>query len=155
MPHTHLEDAIALVLRPNTFIPEFYGVKTEYYTASIPMYIRKATRIFGTARAILTCNGVMRHHTLPGSSPTEKNSSLETLCSCWVTDMVATTPLLDGTCLAGDRTILHLYITHHNDLLLLHHLQLWTSVMSSSKTLLSTATLTHQHKIQTLKGDIY
>jgi hypothetical protein len=52
--HTHLEDAIALVLRPNAFTPEFYGVNMEYYTVSVPMYIRKATRIFGIARAILT-----------------------------------------------------------------------------------------------------
>ncbi|CAB4030247.1 Hypothetical predicted protein [Paramuricea clavata] len=60
--HNHLEDAISMVLRPNAFTLEFYGVNMEYYTVSVPIYIGKATRIFGLARAILTCEGVMRHH---------------------------------------------------------------------------------------------
>ena len=60
--HNHLEDAIAMVLRPNAFTPECYGVTMQYYTISVPIYIGKARRIFALARAILTREGVMRHH---------------------------------------------------------------------------------------------
>jgi hypothetical protein len=34
----------------------------QYYTISVPIYIGKARRIFALARAILTREGVMRHH---------------------------------------------------------------------------------------------
>ena len=60
--HKHLEDAIAMVLRPNAFTPECYGVTMQYYTISVPIYIGKARRIFALARAILAREGVFRHH---------------------------------------------------------------------------------------------
>ncbi|CAB3983269.1 Hypothetical predicted protein, partial [Paramuricea clavata] len=58
----YLYMAKATVLCPNAFTPEFYGVNMEYYMVSVPIYIGKAKRIFALARAILTCEGVMRHH---------------------------------------------------------------------------------------------
>ena len=60
--HKHLEDAITMVLRPNAFTPECYGVTMQYYTISVPIYLGKARRIFALARAILTREGVLRHH---------------------------------------------------------------------------------------------